>query len=142
MKGIVALLVLLASVIPARATAHEIGKTQIAAVFANNGTYQFDVVVDPDALLTRLQILATGKPEAPASRDARDREIASLGSMFLGAVRLSFDGQRSTPRFEYRPVSAFSDLAQAPSVVRLTGAVPSGAQAFTLAYELATGTYA
>ena len=39
--------------------AHEIGKTQVAAVFEPVGhTYQIDIAVDPDALVTRLQ-----KPE-------------------------------------------------------------------------------
>ena len=63
-----------------RAGAHEIGKTQVAAVIdAARHTYQFDVVVDPDALLTRLQIRATGNVAPPRDREDRDRRISALG---------------------------------------------------------------
>ncbi len=124
------------------AEAHEIGKTQVRAVVDADNTYQVDVVVDPDALLTRLEILETGTVSAPMSRDERDRRIATLMPTFARAVRLNFDGVAASPEFAYRPVSAFSDLAAAPSAVRLTGRAPSGARAFTLSYGLATGTFA
>src|SRR5262245_32145552 len=127
----------------AAARAHEIGKTQIsAALDPGQHTYQFDVVVDPDALLTRLQIRATGNVEAPLDREDRDRRIAALGPAFLHSIRINFDGVAASPRFEYRASSAFSDFAQAPSMVRLTGAIPEGAKTFTLGYDLASGTFA
>ena len=110
------------------AEAHEIGKTQVRAVVDADNTYQVDVVVDPDALLTRLEILETGTVSAPMSRDERDRRIATLMPTFARAVRLNFDGVAASPEFAYRPVSAFSDLAAAPSAVRLTGRAPSGAR--------------
>src|SRR4051812_16481086 len=113
-----AVIALIASyVLCGSAQAHEIGKTQVSATF-EHGSYQLDIVVDPDALLTRLQILSTGQPTTPSSRERRDREIAALEGIFLGAVRVNFDGERVSPRFAYRPVSAFSDSVQAPSVVR------------------------
>jgi hydrogenase/urease accessory protein HupE len=135
------LVIVVGSLWPSVSSGHEIGKTQVSATFADDA-FQIDIAVDPDALLTRLQILSSGTPETPVSRVARDRAIVSLGPAFLGAVRVSFDGQQAMPAFEYRAVSAFSDLAQAPSVVRLTGQVPPGAQAFSLSYALASGTYA
>ena len=126
-----------------KAGAHEIGKTQVSAVVdPAHHTYQCDVVVDPDALLTRLQIRATGDVEPPGDRDDRDRRIEALGPSFLDAVRVRFDGVPMTPRFEYRPSSAFSDLAQAPSVVRLTGTIPADTKTFTFSYGLASGTFA
>ncbi len=125
------------------AAAHEIGKTQVtAAIDTVHHTYQVDVVVDPDALLTRLQIRASGDVTSPRDRLDRDRQIAALGKEFLDAVRLKFDTISVTPAFEYRASSAFSDFAQAPSVVRLTGAVPAGSKSFTFAYDLAAGTFA
>lgn len=139
MRWAAALMLLAAA---ASADAHEIGKTQVSASFGPDGAYQLDVVVDPDALLTRLQILASGAIGPPASRQDRDRAIATLMPMFARAVRLRFDGADSDPRIEYRPVSAFSDLAQAPSAVRLTGVAPAGADAFTFSYDLASGTFA
>jgi hypothetical protein len=125
------------------ACAHEIGKTQVtAAIDVTHHTYQVDVVVDPDALLTRLQIRATGDVVSPHDRVDRDRQIAALGNAFLDAVRLKFDTTAVTPAFEYRASSAFNDLAQAPSMVRLTGAVPAGSKSFTFGYDLAAGTFA
>ena len=122
--------------------AHEIGKTQVVAVFALDGTYQLDVAVDPDALLTRLELLDTGSVSPAAGRDERDRRIDQLLHTFAGAAQLKFDGRSVGPRLEYRAVSAFHDLAQTPSVVRLSGLVPPGAQAFTFTYDLAAGTFA
>ena len=128
---------------PASAAAHEIGKTQVTAVFdAAHGTYQLDVVVDPDALLTRLEILSSGHVTTPSERDARDRAIVSLLPAFVQAVHLKFDGIDVTPLAAYQPASAFGDYAQAPSSVRLTGAIPAGAQAFAFSYGLSEGTFA
>jgi hydrogenase/urease accessory protein HupE len=122
---------------------HEIGKTQVTAVLEPTAhTYQFDIVVDPDALLTRLQIRATGDVDTPIGRADRDRRITRLGQAFLDAFHLKFDGQDADPTFEYRPSSAFNDLVKAPSTVRLTGAIPPTAREFTVDYELASGTFA
>lgn len=137
----VAAALLVAASLPAGA--HEIGKTQVVvAIDPPQHTYQVDVVVDPDALLTRLQLRATGDVTPPHDRVDRDRQISGLGSHFLDAVRLKFDDVLVSPAFEYRASSAFSDLAQAPSTVRLTGMVPAGSKSFTFAYDLAAGTFA
>jgi hypothetical protein len=59
---------------PASAAAHEIGKTQVTAVFDTaHATYQLDVVVDPDALLTRLEILSSGQVTTPGAMRAIGR---------------------------------------------------------------------
>jgi hydrogenase/urease accessory protein HupE len=142
MRRLVRLFAALLVLSPAGAAAHEIGKTQAVAVVAPDGTYQIDIVVDPDALLTQLQIRDTGNVSAVPGRDERDREISRLAHTLAGAVSLRFDGRAVQPRFEYRPVSAFSDLAQTPSVVRLSGAVPASAKSFTFSYGLAAGTFA
>jgi len=126
-----------------RAGAHEIGKTQVTATIDPvHHTYQVDVVVDPDALLTRLQIRATGDVASPHDRVDRDRQLSALGLEFLGAVRLKFDNAAATPTFEYRPSSAFSDFAQVPSIVRLAGELPAGSKSVTFGYDLAAGTFA
>jgi hydrogenase/urease accessory protein HupE len=133
----------LVAVRPAVIEAHEIGKTQVAAAFEPAaGTYQVDIAVDPDALLARLQILNAGRVGNPADRAARDREIAALANVFLGAVHLKFDGRDVRPHVEYRAASALSDLAQAPSSVRLTGKLPEGAREFSFSYGLTDGTFA
>ena len=122
--------------------AHEIGKTQVVATFTTSGTYQIDIVVDPDALLTRLQILAGGDVQAPATRDERDHQIAALMATFAHAAQVRFDGVAAPLTPVYQPASAFSDLTSSPSAVRLAGSVPSDARAMTLSYDLATGTFA
>src|SRR5262245_46929218 len=71
--------------------AHEIGTTQVSATFRHDGTYAIDVTVDPDALLTRLEV-AGGLPLSrgldPTARDAR---IASLAEVFLRHMTVAFD---------------------------------------------------
>src|SRR5438105_1728857 len=75
------------------AAAHEIGNTQVTATIAA-GTYHVDVVVDPDALLAKLQAgRAVGTNDV--ARVERDRRIALLGSVFLDRVSVWFDAVRS-----------------------------------------------
>ena len=140
MKVAAALLVI-AVLSPMAASAHEIGKTQITASMSASA-YQIDAVVDPDALLTTLEAYGGSAVSRDLPRAERDRRIAALSPVFLERIAVTFDGQRVSPAFEYLPSSAFSDLAQAPSMVRLRGAVPAGARDFAFTYGLALGTYA
>jgi hydrogenase/urease accessory protein HupE len=132
----------LVSAIPS--SAHEIGKTQVTATFDGRGGYQIDIVVDPDTLLTKLEVFA-GRP-VTASNDAgrleRDTRIDALRGVIGDRVSVWFDDVRMVPEVEYRPASAFSDLAQAPSLVRLAGVVPAGVREFSIANGLAIGSYA
>ena len=139
-RAMVVALLALACAVPARA--HEIGKTQVTATFRPNGTYQIDISVDPDALLTKLEV-SSGEPMSSASsRAERDRRIEALSNTFVDRIGVRFEGVADRPRFQYLPASAFSDFAQAASVVRLTGQVPAGAPDVTFAYGLAMGSYA
>ena len=124
-----------------RADAHEIGKTQVQASL-HDRTYQIDVVVDPDALLPTLEAYGQRAISRDLPRGERDRRIAALAGVLLERVNVSFDGRASASAFEYLPSSAFNDFAQAPSRVRLRGAVPEGAADFGFTYGLALGTYA
>jgi hypothetical protein len=99
-------------------------------------------VVDPDALLTKLQVAGRMAIAQPDGREARDQMIRSLDGVFLDAIALQFGRARVRPAFEYRPASAVSDLAQAPSVVRLTGTIPPGSADVRFGYGLAFGSYA
>jgi len=137
LAGTLALFMLVAAAGAARA--HEIGQTQVTATFSPNGTYQLDIAVDPDALLTKLLgVVSSGALE----RNERDRRIAALGATFVNSVQIVFDDSRVQPRFEYQPASGLSDFAAAPSVVRLSGNVPPGARTLRFAYGLAMGSYA
>src|SRR2546421_8103061 len=84
--------VLAALIVVAPAMAHEIGKTQVTAVFPTDRTYQVDVTVDPDALLTKLQVFGGEPISASADRADRDRRIAALASVFLEHMTIRFDG--------------------------------------------------
>jgi len=127
--------------VPSPASAHELGKTQAIATL-RDGTYQIDVVVDPDALVTTLEAYGGEVRQIWLGRAARDRRIAALADVFLARTHVRFDGRQVSPAFEYRPESAFNDLAQTPSVVRLRGTIPAGAREFSFSYGLALGTYA
>jgi hypothetical protein len=137
LAGALAAFMVLAAAEPT--SAHEIGQTQVTATVSQNGVYQLDIVVDPDALLTKL---LGGVPPAGLQRGERDRRIEALGATFLDSVQVLFDDSRVRPRFEYLPASALSDFAAAPSTVRLTGAAPAGPATMRFAYGLAMGAYA
>jgi hydrogenase/urease accessory protein HupE len=123
------------------AGAHEIGASQASAVFNNDGV-QVDVVVDPDTLLSKLEAFGGRPVSSGLSRLERDNRIRGLAQVFLDETGIQFDGAPVRPQFEYRPASAFSDLAQSPSIVRLTARIPAGADHFSFRYGLALGTYA
>jgi len=122
--------------------AHEIGKTQVSAGI-RDGIYTIDVTVDPDALLTKLEVFS-GLPLSGVgiSRADRDRRIEMLASTFLERVVVRIDGARGRPRFHYVPASARGDAAALPSLVRLVGQLPAGAREMSFAYGLALGPYA
>ena len=124
------------------ADAHEIGKTQVTVTIAPADHYQIDIVVDPDSLLTKLAVASGQDVPHGLGRADRDRRIDALGQTFVDSVRVMFDSARVRPTFAYRPASAIGDFASAPSVVRLTGEVPSGAHELKFAYGLAMGSYA
>jgi hydrogenase/urease accessory protein HupE len=124
------------------AGAHEIGKTQVTVTIAAPSRYQIDIIVDPDMLLTKLAIAAGQTPARDVARPERDRQITALAATFVDSVQLTFADGRARPQFEYRPASAIGDFASAPSLVRLTGAIPAGAREVRFAYGLAMGAYA
>lgn len=139
-RVLAALAVTLASAVPANA--HEIGKTQVSAIFEASRWYRIDVTVDPDALLTKLEVFGGRPVSVRAGRAERDQRIRSLSNVFLEHFSVTFDGVRARPTFEYLQATRFSDIAQAPSVVRLVGPVPAGAHDVSVGYGLAMGSFA
>ena len=135
------LLFLLCLFMARTAGAHEIGTTQVSASIRGDA-YTFDIAVDPDLLLTKLEVFS-GSPITSASRRAdRDRRIEALAGTFLDRAVVRFDGRIDRPAFVYRPASALGDAAQSPSLVRLTGRLPAGVRDLTFTYGLALGSYA
>jgi hypothetical protein len=138
--GVCAAFVFCGGAVPA--AAHEIGTTQVTATIASGGDYRVDVVVDPDALLTKLEVFGDRSLSSGLARAERDRRIVELQGIFLSHVDIRFDDSASRPRFEYIAASAIGDFAQAPSVVRLTGTTPPLTSTFSFGYGLAMGSYA
>jgi hydrogenase/urease accessory protein HupE len=123
------------------ASAHEIGKTQVTIAIRDDA-YVADVTVDPDALLTKLEVFGDLPLSKGLSRIERDQRLRDLEPRFVEQMRIAFDGVLTTPVVEYRPASAFGDAAAAPSTLRLSGRLPSGARELTVAYGLALGSFA
>ncbi len=121
--------------------AHEIGKTQVT-IAIRDGRFTADLVVDPDALLTKLEIAGDLPLTRGASRPARDAKLRVLLPRLVDHVTIAFDGVAAPETAEYVAASAFADLASAPSIVRMTGRVPDRARELTFAYGLSLGSYA
>jgi hydrogenase/urease accessory protein HupE len=131
----------LVACVSTRVAAHEIGKTQ-ATVIVDGSTYAIDVIVDPDNLLTKLEVFSGAPLSSGLSRVDRDQRISLFASTFLDRVVIRFDNRIDRPQFAYVAASALGDIAASPSRVRLRGRVPPGAAAMTFAYGLALGSYA
>lgn len=143
------------------ASAHELGVTQVSAEFRRDGSFQIDITVDPDALLTRLEAYSRREFSSGLTPAERDRRIGELGSVFLDRVEIRFDGSRRRPRFEYLPAPSDaregdlgrierSSLGGSPvglepvdrSRVRLTGRQPAVAGTWTFLHGAAIGAFA
>ena len=119
------------------AAAHEIGTTQVSALFDRDGSFRVDILVDPDTLLMKLEAVADAPLPRPSHPTSRDERITSLEQVLLDHVTLAFDGARVTPSCEYLPAAPGR-----PAVVRLRGRIPQTARSFTWAYDLVLGSYA
>lgn len=115
-------------------TAHELGVTQVSADIRADGSYQIDIAVDPDALLTRLEVQSGATISSNLSVAERDRRIAALGRVFLDCIEIRFDGSPPRSRFEYLPGER--------SWVRLTGRWPAHARAWTFSHGATIGAFA
>jgi hypothetical protein len=128
------------------AGAHDIGLTRIIVTFTADGRVRADVLVDPESLLAKLEILAGRSPSTPVPVAELPARIGALQQVVQERTRLTFDGVRVTPSFEYLPGTSPAPerlAATAPTAtVRLTADVPRGARAFQINYGLVLGSYA
>jgi hypothetical protein len=153
---------LLAIVVPpafAPAAAHDLRVTHATLTFAP-GRYQLDVVVDPESILARLEVLADREPSVGLPASEIPARIRALGSVALDRTVVAFDGVPAASAFEYVP-TADPQLAAAitaeqagappppgspsllpPATLRFSGAVPAGAREVRVTYGLVLGSYA
>lgn len=127
----------------ASARAHEIGTTQVHALFARNHTYRIDVTTAPRALLNKLEARAHRPRSADASPEALRAKLQSYATELAAASDVRFGDVRVTPRVEVLPIVQPADPGAASYVViRLTGELPPHARSFTWQYGLTYAAYA
>jgi hypothetical protein len=122
-------------------SAHEIGAIRADLRVNDRGEYTLDFVVDPDGLLTKLEVYGGRPVSSGVSSADRDRRIVSLAPVFLSRVRLRIDDQLTIPHFDYLPPGVPSQKTSTESTVRLTGRVGASAQTLQVANGLALGAY-
>jgi hydrogenase/urease accessory protein HupE len=137
-----------------RTQAHELGLTRATVTFAADRAYTVEVIVDPESLLAKLEILAGRSPSGNVPVDELPARIETLGTILRERVVILFDGVPQQSEVDYIPgppvpvtVPATPALAMTPvtaptATLRFSGHVPSGARAFQLNYGLVLGSYA
>jgi hypothetical protein len=129
--------------------AHELGLTRVTVTFTADGRYQMDVLVDPESLLAKLEILAGQQPSIGVPLGELPRRITRLQEVALARTRLLFDGVRAEPSFQYLPgppvapgTPGVPAGTASTATMRFIGNVPSGARRFQINYGLVLGSYA
>jgi hypothetical protein len=126
--------------------AHPLGLTRVVVTFTPDRAYTIDIIVDPESLLAKLEILSGRQPSGIVPLDQLPARIGALQRVLLAQTRVLFDEQPVTPAFAYVPgaidASSIAPAATAPTAtVRLTGIVPPGATRFRFNYGLVLGSY-
>lgn len=139
---------LLMATLVAPVHAHELGKGQVVAVVTPGRDYELQVEVDPDALLTRLQVFGGEVPRPVGSIEEQSREIRARLSSYLHHSTLMFDGVPQTPAITYvapteQPNGQNASAVSGPAgIVRLSGAAPAGVTTVQFGTSTTMGSYA
>jgi hypothetical protein len=83
--------------------AHTLGQTRVTARFTPDRTYTIDILVDPESLLAKLQILAGQEPTPNVPASELPPRISALRDVLLANTRVSFDGVPDQPTLTYIP---------------------------------------
>jgi hydrogenase/urease accessory protein HupE len=141
MKRLLAAAALLAAALPARG--HEIGTTQVHALFTRDHTYRIDVTTAPQALLGKLEARARRPRSAAQAPQQLRAALQSYSGELAAASDVRFGAERVVPRVEVLPIVQPADPAAASYVVvRLTGELPPKPGPFTWQYGLTYAAYA
>jgi len=129
--------------------AHDLGLTRVTVTFTDDRQVRTDVLVDPESLLAKLEILAGRSPSTGVPLSELPARITALRQVILERTRLIFDGEPVVPAFAYIPGPPVAPGAAGvppgtatTATIRLTARVPGGARTFQLNYGLALGSYA
>jgi hydrogenase/urease accessory protein HupE len=139
----------LALCLPPSSVAHELGLTRVTVTFTQDGRVQADVLVDPESLLAKLEILAGQSPTPNVPLDELPARITALESIVSQRARLIFDGVRVPLTFTYVPgprvapnTPGMPPGTASTATIRLVGDVPRGARTLQVNYGLVLGSYA
>ena len=123
--------------------AHDLERTQVVVTFERDGTFQVDVLNDPDWLLERLEPFSGLQLSGRLDPEPRDRRLVELEETFARWVWLYFDGQRLEVAAQYiPPPPGPADSNNPPlATMRLRGSVPEGTTTFHWAYGLVIDPY-
>jgi hypothetical protein len=120
---VLALVVLTAPVV----RAHALGQTRVTVTFTPDGTYTIDMLVDPESLLAKLEILSGQQQlSGPIPLDQLPARIGALQRVLLDNTHVVFDGAPDHPAFAYLPGQpAGAATTPTPSDAALSAAASS-----------------
>jgi hydrogenase/urease accessory protein HupE len=129
--------------IASAAHAHEIGTTQVHALFRKDHTYSIDVITAPQALANKIETQRhQPRSSALTPQQLQDR-LQSFAPQLAEAATIRFGKIAAAPRVMVLPIVAPADPQQASYVVvRLSGEIPPRASGFTWQYALTYAAYA
>jgi hypothetical protein len=130
----------------APARAHELGQTKALVQFERGEAFAIEILVDPQALLARLELETGRAPTAFQHPREVVGKIERLAPEIARGIHVLFDGRAVPASFAYRtdvPPLLAAGLTSTSSVdvgiIRLTGVVPTAAHEFAFSYDWTYG---
>jgi len=134
----VALLLTVSGVGSARLAAHDMGTTRVDLRVGADGAVRAEILVDPEALVRRLDLAAGRLPAAGGTNEVA--RLLAARETFVASVDLRAAGQPVPLSFSY--AAGPTTASAMTGTVVLTGQMPAGTRAFTWRYRLPLGSYA
>ena len=122
--------------------AHEIGTTRVSVAFADDGTYQIEIVTDAAALVEKLEASSGASSPAETQADRLQNLLRSFDETFRKRVNIAFGGVEVQPTATYFVTMAADNSSAASATIRLKGQTPSDAKHFTWTYSWTFASYA
>ncbi len=123
-------------------SAHEIGTTQVHALFRTDSTYQIDVTTAPQPLLNKLEARAGHPRSSGLGPDQLRRKLENLSAEIPTKVEIRFGDRQVRPQVHILLDSPADPDSPISVVVRLTGDIPHDAGPFTWKYGWSFTSYA
>ncbi|MDP9361485.1 MAG: HupE/UreJ family protein [Acidobacteriota bacterium] len=123
--------------------AHEIGTTQVHAIFRKDHTFTIGVITAPQALVNKLEAQAHQARSTALTTPQLQERLQAFAPRLAGAASIRFGSISVAPRITILPIVAPADPRQASYVVvRFSGDIPPRASDFTWQYALTYAAYA